>query len=158
MTFTSFVTSSKIFWERAETSSAFSRYCSAVKPCSSSAFSYSARLPSKRFVDQLLLGSVDVLLGHRDAELLGRLPELLELDEVRDVLGLDALVLGRPRLREVLVLRLVALLRLRDQLVELRLRDLRAVDDRDRARRNAVGAAAAGRGGKSDGREQDRQA
>ena len=96
-------------------------------------------------LDELLLGLVDVLVGHRDAELVGRLPELLELDEVRDVLRLDALVLGRSGLRELLLLRLVALLRLRDELVEVVLRDLRAVDDGDRSRGDAVGAAAARR-------------
>jgi hypothetical protein len=49
-TFTSFVTLSKIFFESADTASAFSRYCSAVKPCCFSAFSYSARLPLNRLL------------------------------------------------------------------------------------------------------------
>ena len=52
-------------------------------------------------------------------EILRRLLELLALDEERDVLRLEALVLGRPDLRELLLLRLVALLGPREQLVEL---------------------------------------
>ena len=96
-------------------------------------------------LDELLDFLVHVLLGDLEPELRRLLLELLPLDEERDVLGLDVLVLGSPDLRELLLLRLVGLLRALDQLVELGTGDLGAVDDRDRFLRDVAAAAAARR-------------
>ena len=74
-----------------------------------------------------------------------RLPRvLLALDEVRDGLVLERLVLGRARLWELALLRGVGLLRAREQLLEGAPGDGRAVDHGDGVGRDLVGVAAAG--------------
>ena len=114
-------------------------------------------LAAELVLDRLVLDLFDVLLRHLDAEVVRRLPELRELDEVRDVLLLEALVFGRPGLRKGLVLRLVAPLRLLDELVQLRLRDLRAVDARDGAGGDAPRATTARGRREGDRGEQDHE-
>ena len=91
----------------------------------------------------------DLLVGHVDAQLVGLARVLLALDEVGDRLGLQRLVVRRPGLREVALLRGVGLLRPREQPVERGPRDRGAVDDRDGIGRDLVRAAAAG-GDESD--------
>jgi hypothetical protein len=97
---------------------------------------------------------VHLLVRDLDAELVGLDLELRPLDEELDGLVLEGVVLGRAALREVALLQRVALLRLRDERVELGLRDVGAVDDRDRIGRHFVAAAAAAG---DDQREQDEQ-
>ena len=96
----------------------------------------------------LLLDLVDLLrdlrVGDVDAELLALARVLLALDEERDRLGLERLVLGRPGLREGALLRGVGLLRARQELVEGRPLDVGAVDDGDGVGRDLVGVAAPG--------------
>jgi hypothetical protein len=71
-------------------------------------------------------------------------PVLGLLDEERDRLGLERLVLRRARLRERALLRGVGLLRAREKLVERRPSDLGAVHHRDGVCRDFVGVAATG--------------
>ena len=94
---------------------------------------------------ELVLGLVEILVRDFDTEIVGRLSELLALDEDRHVLRLETLVLLCAGLRELPLVRLVAVLREVDELVELFLRDLGAVNDGHEARGDGGVAAARGR-------------
>ncbi len=116
------------------------------------------RVAVEAVLHELLARLLDVRVRDLDAEVLGGLLELGALDEERDVLLLDALVLGRTDLRELALLRLVARLRLLHERVELGARDLGPVDHGDGVLRNVLGASAPGRDepeGSHDGREHD---
>src|SRR5206468_9784211 len=86
---------------------------------------------------------VDRVVADVDAELLRLLLYLGLLHEEGDRLTLQLLVLGRARLRERALLRVVALLRALHQLLELILRDLLVADDGDVVRAEARGRRAA---------------
>src|SRR5262249_47927898 len=86
-----------------------------------------------------------------DVELVGLLLELLALDEVLDGLVLERPVLRRAGLREGALLRLVAPLRLRDQRVELLLRDRLVADLCDGVARDVAATAPASTSGQDRG-------
>ena len=102
------------------------------------------RVAAEVLLLDLLEPRVDLLVGHLDVQLLGLLLELDALDEELDDLVLQRLELLRAGLRELALLGLVALLRLRDDRVEFRLRDLLAVDDGHGVLRHLFVATAAG--------------
>ena len=96
--------------------------------------------------------SLSVTASFRSA---ARFVVLRALDEEGDGLRLERLVLGRAGLREGPLLRLVRLLRPRQQRVELGLRDRGPVDDGDGVRRDALVVAAAAAGGRDEHGEGD---
>ena len=96
----------------------------------------------------------DVLVADFDAEVFGLLRVLGALDEVLDDLRAHGAVGRAARLRERLVLSLVAALGLVERLVELVLRDRVAADHRDRVARHGFRRAAAAAAGRCECRHE----
>ena len=112
-------------------------------------------LALERVLDQPRLGLVEILLRDLEPELVRRAPELLELDQVRRrtasrIAGTREL----PASANSSLPRLVSLLCLADELVELLLRDLRPVDDGDSPGRDAAVGASAPDCGERGGRDE----